>query len=400
MRTDEARAPIRVARIITRLNIGGPAIQAIELSARLERTGFHTLLIHGRLGADEGDMQYLVPHDRTFEMAYVPSLRREVNPFADAVSVARICALLNRFRPTIVHTHMAKAGSTGRAAALLYNATTERRQRARLVHTYHGHVLDGYFSRGAAAGFAAVERALASGTDALVAVSDSVASDLIARHRIADASRFTVVPLGFDLSRLAALGPLDRAEARAAFGVAPDAHLISWVGRLTAIKQPDAFVEAAARLAARDPAAEFLIVGGGELEDAVRAQVAARGLATRVHLVGWRRDVTAVYAASDLVALTSRNEGTPVALIEAMAAAVPGVAFAVGGVPDVVTGADVGTLVPPGDVEALAESMRQLVENDDRRRQIGAHARASAVTRFAIERLLTDVSTLYRQLIA
>jgi hypothetical protein len=153
-------APVRVARVITRLNVGGPAIQAIEMSARVEAHGFQTLLIHGRLGPGEGDMRYLVPSERTFDISDVPALRRELAPAADTAAVARVFQLLRAFRPAIVHTHMAKAGAVGRTAALMYNATAGRRAPARLVHTYHGHVLDGYFSAPAARAFTAMERIL------------------------------------------------------------------------------------------------------------------------------------------------------------------------------------------------------------------------------------------------
>jgi glycosyltransferase involved in cell wall biosynthesis len=284
-----ARAPVRIARIITRLNVGGPAIQAIEMSARLESAGCHTLLVHGRLGPGEGDMSYRIPSPRSFEIASVAELQREPSPFADAIAVAKVLRLLRTFRPAIVHTHMAKAGTVGRTAALIYNATVGRRARARLVHTYHGHVLDGYFSPRKAAMFTAIERALGRRTDAVIAVSPSVLHDLRDRHRVAGADRFRMVPLGFDLSRFAAIETVDRVAARRALALDADAHVAAFVGRLTAIKQPDLFVDAAQRIAHVDDRARFLVAGGGELESSVRAAVSARGLADRVRFLGWQR---------------------------------------------------------------------------------------------------------------
>jgi len=389
---------IRVARIITRLNVGGPAIQAIELSARLETAGYHTLLVHGRLGAGEGDMRYLLPPARAFEVADTPALRRDVAPLADAAALTRLVALLHRFRPAIVHTHMAKAGTIGRAAALIYNATTGRRAPARLVHTYHGHVLEGYFSPAAARTFAAIERALARRTDALVAVSAAVREDLRRDHGI-DARRFPVVPLGFDLSRFAAIDRDARTEARRRFPFDPDAHVVAFVGRLTAIKQPLLFVDAAARLARVDARARFLVAGGGELEAATRAAAEAAGLGNRFQMLGWCRDLTTVYAASDVVAITSRNEGTPVALIESMAAGDAAVCFDVGGVRDVITSPELGVRVPPNDVDALVAAVAALVGDEARRAAIGARARTSAVERFGIDRLVRDVDALYRDLV-
>ena len=402
MPTADSSTPIRIARIITRLNVGGPAIQAIEMSQRLEAIGFHTLLVHGSLGSGEADMSYLVASDRRFEIAHVPALRREMAPLADVAALARLFELLRRFRPHIVHTHMAKAGAVGRIAALLYNAsrvTTGRRAPARLVHTYHGHVLDGYFSATTATAFTAVERALARRTDALIAVSTAIRRDLVERHRIGG-GRFRVVPLGFDLSRLAAIGPSDREAARRELGIDADARVASFVGRLTAIKRPELFIEAADRVAHADRRARFLVAGGGELEAAVRAAAAARGLSARISFLGWRRDVAPIYAASDLVIISSRNEGTPVALIEGMAAGVAGVSFAVGGVPDVIASPDLGVLVPDGDVDALAAAVGQLFSDDRRRLDIGARARRSALERFGVERLTRDLAALYRELLA
>jgi glycosyltransferase involved in cell wall biosynthesis len=390
--------PIRVARIITRLNVGGPAIQAIEMSARLESVGYHTLLIHGRVGPSEGDMSYLAGAGGGYEMTRVPPLRREIAPAADAAATSRVLGLLRRFRPAIVHTHMAKAGTVGRVAALAYNATSGRRARARLVHTYHGHVLEGYFSPPAQMAFAAIERMLARRTDALVAVSGLVRRDLEESYGIV-AGRFPVIPLGFNLTPLASMGAADRTAARAALGLAAVAPIATFIGRLTAVKQPQLFLDVADRVARSEPRAHFLIVGGGELEPAVRAAAEAHGLAGRVHVLGWQRNLVPVYAASDAVVITSRNEGTPVALIESMAAGVPAVCFSVGGIPDVLASPDLGILVPPGDLDACAAAVLALFADDERRGRIGRAARAAALERFGVDRLVRDLDALYRQLL-
>src|SRR5207247_4527487 len=191
-------------------------------------------------------------------------------------------------------------------------------------------------------------------------------------HRIGLADRFRVVPLGFDLHTLATIGPAERTAARAGLDLDKDARVVALVGRLTPIKQPELFLEAAARVARGEPRAQFLIAGGGELHDALQATATRLGLGPRVHFLGWQRDVAPIYAASDLVALTSRNEGTPVALIESMAAGVPGVCFAVGGVPDVITTPAVGVLVAPDDVDALVAGMCRLLNDDAARAAMGA----------------------------
>jgi len=391
--------PIRIARIITRLNVGGPAIQAVTLTARLESLGYHTLLVHGRVGAGEGDMSYLIPREGAFEVAHLPALRREIAPAADGTALAQLVGRVRQFRPHVVHSHMAKAGSLGRLAALAYNATQPRTARARIVHTYHGHVLEGYFQSPVARAFSSAERLLARRSDALIAVSPAVKRDLVETHRIGSAARFRVVPLGFDLDPFAAVGAEARKAARATFGLDPAAHVVSLVGRLTAIKQPDRFLAAAARVAADDPRTVFLIAGGGELEPALRSQTATLGLDRRVSFLGWQRDVSPVYAASDVVALTSRNEGTPVALIESMATAVPCVAFDVGGVRDVITNPDIGVLVPEGDVHALAAAVTAFLRDDSKRIAMGARARADVLARYGVDRLVRDMDAVYRSLL-
>jgi glycosyltransferase involved in cell wall biosynthesis len=391
--------PIRIARIITRLNVGGPAIQAVTLSEELESAGYHTLLVHGRVGSGEGDMSYLIPSIRRFEVEPLNSLRREIAPLSDAAALNTLVRRLRGFRPQIVHTHMAKAGSLGRLAALIANVGRSGESRARIVHTYHGHVLEGYFSGGVARAFAAAERIIGHRSDALIAVSPSIRQDLLNSHRIGIADRFHVVPLGFDLRRFASIGPAERTAARRKLDIDPTARVVSLVGRLTPIKQPDQFVTAAARIAAAVPNAIFLIAGGGELEPRLRTQAASAGLDSRLQFLGWRQDVATVYAASDLVGLTSRNEGTPVALIEGMAAAVPGVAFSVGGVPDVITTGETGALVRQNDVEGFAATALALLRDDAARGAMGDRARADVLQRYGLDRLVRDVDALYRQLL-
>ena len=393
----QSAGPIRVLRVITRLNIGGPSVQAIALSERLAARGFETELVFGRLGASEGDMRYLLaPSTRTRSLA---ALRRDVAPLHDAFALAQLLDILRDWRPHIVHTHMAKAGTLGRTAAAIYNATAGRGAPARVVHTYHGHVLEGYFSPAATRVIIGIERALARVTNRIVAISPSIRRELETEHRIGRADQYAVVPLGFDLAALAAIDDASRAAARAALGLPADARVVSTVGRLTAIKQHPLFLEVAAIVSKANPAALFLIAGDGELrrelEDAARAQ----GIAERVRFLGWRRDLETVYAATDVFLLTSRNEGTPVALIESLAAGVPGVSTDVGGVRDVVDGDHTGLLAAFGDAPALAHHVLTLLADRDRRRQMGAAGRVSVVSRYDVARLVDDIDNLYRDLL-
>jgi glycosyltransferase involved in cell wall biosynthesis len=393
----DADSPIRVLRVITRLNIGGPSIQAITLSDRLTARGFETRLVHGRLDEGEGDMRYLLPPG--VDARLLTSLQRPLAPAHDAVALARVLDIIRDFRPHIMHTHMAKAGTVARAAAAIYNRTAGRDRALRVVHTYHGHVLEGYFSPAKTRLFLGIERGLAGVTDRIVAISPRIREQLLGDYHIGVEEQYAVIPLGFDLSALAAVDDDARARARSALGVAPSDRVITTVGRLTAIKQHGLFLDVAARVAARNERATFLIVGDGELRAALEAHARALGIDARVRFLGWRRDLATVYGASDLFLLTSRNEGTPVALIESLAAGVSAVSTDVGGVRDVVGDNLVALLAPDGDADTLASHVITMIADDARRRRMGEMGRARALERYGLDRLTDDVEALYRRLL-
>ena len=388
----------RVARIITRLNIGGPSIQAISLSRELRGYGFDTLLIHGRTGEREGDMTALLPPGDV-DAVYVDALARRVSIVRDVAACWRIYRELRHWRPAVVHTHMAKAGAVGRLAALAYNLTAGSASRARIIHTYHGHVFEGYFSPRSTRLFLAIERWLARHTDVVVAISAQVRHDVVHLYRIAEADRVRLIPLGFDLHRFETIGEADRTRARVELQIPPEACVVTTVGRLTAIKQHRLFIEMAARLVRGRDDVVFLIVGDGELRFQLERQAADASLDGYVRFLGWRADLHRIYAATDVFVLTSRNEGTPVALIEAMASGVRVVSTDVGGVRDVVGNGKSSRLVPFGDTAALAEAVRLFLENRPGSAVVAKHERDAIRTRFDLKRLLTDISGLYGELV-
>jgi glycosyltransferase involved in cell wall biosynthesis len=389
---------IRVARVITRLNIGGPSIQAARLTGALADHGYTTTLFHGRLGPGEGDMSDLVPAGA--DARFVATLRRPLSPLDDLRTLFRLYREFRMLKPAIVHTHMAKAGLAGRGAAWLYNLTRGSAPRAKVVHTYHGHVLDGYFSRSMTAVFISLERALASISDRIIAISPAIRRDLQATYRIGRESQYRVVPLGFDLAPFAAVDDAARASARRALDLPAGVPVVTTVGRLTAIKQHRLFLDAFRQVLTTHPDAIALIVGDGELRDDLAAYATSLGISDRVRMLGWRRDLPVIYGATDVFLLTSRNEGTPVALIEAMAAGVPGVSTDVGGVRDVLGGDDTGRTAPFGDAAALARSIGELLASPHLRREMGARARVRVLAHYDINRLVTDVAALYRELLA
>jgi glycosyltransferase involved in cell wall biosynthesis len=388
----------RVLRIITRLNIGGPAIQAIDLTRELERYGFETRLIHGSASPEEGHISS-VRSTEDLPDVFVKDLVRRVSPVKDLKAFWRTFQVLRNWRPDIVHTHTAKAGAIGRAAALLYNATSGRHHKARLVHTYHGHVFEGYFSGLSTQFFLHVERFLGRRTDAIIAISAEVKSAILKTYGIAREDQVRLVHLGFDLDRLLAIDVPERRRARAALNIPNDCITVTTVGRLTAIKHQTLFLDLAARLVRARNEYRFLIAGDGELKPALEAEAARRQVEPYVRFLGWRSDLETIYGASDIFVLTSRSEGTPVALIEAMAAGVPAVSTDVGGVRDVICSDELGTLVPSDDPGELTSAVERLIGDAERRRTIARAARSSVRAKFTLSRLVADVAQVYEELL-
>lgn len=382
---------VRVARIISRLNIGGPAIQAITMTKLLEPLGYETLLIRGSEADHEGSMDHLA-QELGVRPLRVRSMRREVGA-RDLVAFVGLVRALRRFRPDVVHTHAAKAGTLGRLAAIVPG----RGRPQVIVHTFHGHSLSGYFSSRRARVFLAIERFLARRTTQLIAVSDEVRDDLVALG-VAPAERIEVVRLGFDLSRFdvdEATRRRRREELRAALGIPSQACVVTLIARLVPIKRVDRFLAVAEQLAA-DERVWFVIAGDGELREELQAIPLSDGLARRLVWAGFQRDVPALCFASDVVMLTSDNEGTPVSLIEAQAAGVPVVSTRVGGAATVV-GDRPGTLVATDDVAGLAGAARALLDDlpAARRSARDAAERVSAV--FSLDGLVRSLDGLYRR---
>ena len=400
---------IRVLRMIARLNIGGPAIHVHLLTTRMNPLTFQTLLVTGSISSQEGDMSYLFEDDDNKPLV-IPELQRDISLLLDIQAMFRIFRILNRFRPHIVDTHTAKAGFSARFAVLIYNVLF--RQHVSIVHTFHGHVFEGYFSRAKSRMFVWIERQIARLTNVIIAISPIQRQELVERYRIAPASKVRTIELGFDLTPF--IHCREKAGVfRQQLRVDERTVLIGIVGRLVPIKHHELFLNAAARLKARwkDRDLRFVIVGDGECRNELERRVRQMGLSEQVVFSGWIRDIPSVYADLDILALTSLNEGTPFSIIEAMAARVPVVATCVGGVPDLLgtpnlpifegefAVCDRGLLCRSNDPEGFCRALLFVLnETGETREHRISNARDYAVHRYSEDRLLRDIERLYLEL--
>jgi glycosyltransferase involved in cell wall biosynthesis len=294
----------------------------------------------------------------------------------------------------ILHTHTAKAGAVGRIAALLAGDARP----PVIVHTFHGHVLRGYFNPVASMGFRLLERWLGKMTTVLIAVSPEVRDDLV-RLGVAPASKFCVVRLGIELDERVAADPQSREEIRRLIGVSADAFVVGWVGRMTAVKRTRDVLEAFRRLLDTNSGAYLLLVGDGPDREHLEQIAHDLGIAKRCLFVGYQDDVADFYRAIDVLLLPSANEGTPVSVIEALAAERPAVATRVGGVPDVIRDGVDGFLVGLGDTDSLGDRLAQLARDPALRARMGAQGRARVLERYSVARLVDDVDRLYKSLL-
>jgi glycosyltransferase involved in cell wall biosynthesis len=408
---------VKVIRIIARLNVGGPAKHVVWLTSALREAGFNAMLVAGKVPDGEEDMSYFASDAGVFPL-YIQEMSREIS-WQDAVTAWKLYKLFLRERPDIVHTHTAKAGTVGRAAGFLYRWLTpmtliSRPRRCKFVHTYHGHVFHSYYGRRRTQLFLAVEKLLARlVTDRLIVISKQQSVEIGETFRVGKPEQIKVIPLGLDLGLFA-----DHASRRAKFRqelyIHDDAILIGIVGRLTEIKNHRMFLNVVARLKAIDPACRrqgdvrFIVIGDGALRPALELQRQMLGLDADVIFVGSRTDPEYFYPALDVVALTSKNEGTPLTLIEAMANARPVVSTNVGGVVDLL--GDViedgpykvckrGIAVPPDDEEAFVAALSRIIRDRSLRQELGRRGLDFVEVNYSKERLIEDIKGLYGELL-
>ncbi len=367
------------------MNIGGPSRHVTILTTQ-GAPEFDSKLLAGDPEPREGSLEDEAVAEGA-HVVHVPHLRRPVSPVDDLLAFVWLFRFFRRERPAIVATHLAKAGTLGRLAAALAGVPVR-------VHTFHGHVLDGYFGGVTTTIFTLVERFLGRLTTQFVAISPEIAHDLdrldIGRGKT------VIVRLGLKLDHLAGH---PRGRLRSDLGVPASAPLVGIVGRLVPIKAHELFLQAAERVGRTRPDVHFAIVGDGELWDELHRAIRAKGLEDRVHFSGWRADLAAVYSDLDVVVCCSRNEGTPVSLIEACAAGRPVIGTDVGGIPDIITPGVNGLLVGSGDPAALASAIQDLVADPDKCASMGMAGQRIVLERHGADRMVNELKDLYRNLL-
>ena len=398
----------RVVRIIARLNVGGPAKHVVWLTSGLEDAGYRSLLVAGTVPEGEEDMSYFADQAGVKPL-YIPEMSREIS-LKDAVTTWKLFRLLLRERPDIVHTHTAKAGTVGRVAGFLYRWLTPgvfigRPRACKFVHTYHGHVFHSYYGRLRTQTFLTIEKVLARlVTDRLVVVSEQQKAEINQTFGVGTADQIRVIRLGLDLNVFANYGNR-RALFRKQLGIDDDTVLVGIVGRLTEIKNHEMFLESVARV--KSDNVRFVIIGDGALRASLEQQARSLGVENKVIFAGGRKDPENFYPALDIVALTSRNEGTPLTLIEAMANGRPVIATSVGGVVDLLGTVEEkgdydicerGISVRPYDVDAFAAGLGRLIEDKKLQNQLGSKGLEFVDQNYRKERLLDDIKNLYGEL--
>ena len=374
----ESAKKIKVLQIIARMNVGGPAVIVADLMRGLDSSRFEQKLITGYCAENEADYLEAVATDIT--ATRVGGLGRSISPMADAKAFFALVALIKRERPDVIHTHTAKAGVLGRLAAILAGGSAIR------IHTFHGHLLHGYFAGWKVKLVIAIEKFLATKTDYLIAVGNQVKDDLLAAG-IGTADQFHTFFPGLP-DPIA--GTVE--ESREALGLDLNKTYCTFVGRLTRIKRPDRLLDVAAAAVARGLEVEFLVAGEGELFDV--SQERAKREKLPVTFLGWRKDIDQIFAASDIAILTSDNEGIPLTLIQAAQAGLPIVAPRVGSIADIVIDGETGFLTST-QAGAMASALSALVTDIDLRDNLGMAGRAHAQKYFSLAKSLRDHADLY-----
>ena len=379
----ESEKPIRVMRIIARMNVGGPAVQISGLMRGINGSEFEHRLYTGFCAVDEAD--YLDSIATDVKAIRIEGLGRRISFGGDVKAFLSLVKAIRDFKPDIIHTHTAKAGFLGRIASLVSFQKSIR------VHTFHGHLLNGYFGSFKRLLVVIAERFLATLTQQLLAVGDKVREDLL-EAGIGKRDKFGLMPPGLEIGTL----PPKR-EAKEFYALDKDRLQCAFIGRVTQIKRPDRFLDVVSEIKKREVNLDFFIAGDGELLEVCRKRIVAEELP--VVVLGWQSNIERLLSAADIVLLTSDNEGTPLSLIQAGMAGLPVVTTNVGSIPEVVLNNQTG-IITELDVRQIADALENLVKNHALRAQLGATAKEFTLANFGVQRLVHDHEELYKRLMS
>lgn len=392
----------KVLRILNRINVGGPVLNVAYLSKYLQPE-YDTKILVGNIEKGEGDASYIF-EGMGLSFEKVPTMFRSLHPIRDVKALLYIIRVINEFEPDIVHTHAAKAGALGRFACLFV-----KKKPKIIIHTYHGNVFDGYFSPLKTGVFLFIERSLATISKGIISISRSQKDELVYKYKIGSSEKINVIPLGFQLGKFQDQMGEKRANARKEFHVYEDEILVVITGRLTEIKNHKFFLDVIAKCK-QQASLKFkaLLVGNGELyEDLVSYAKSLNLLVDELQVknenydvlfTSWRKDIDYINAGADIAVLTSNNEGTPVSIIEAMAASKAVITTNVGGVEDFIENG-VNGIVSSKNVDEFATQLLDLIHDSQKRDSLGKNAMPKAFAVFSIDRLVKDVKTYYSHLL-
>jgi glycosyltransferase involved in cell wall biosynthesis len=377
----ERNKKVKVIQIIARMNVGGPAVIVADLMRSIDSSKVEQVLITGYCDSDEADYLETVATD--IKATRVAGLGRSVSVVSDIRAFFALVAMIKKIAPDVIHTHTAKAGVLGRLAAILAGRSAKR------VHTFHGHLLHGYFSGWKVKLVIVIEKFLAKHTDVLVAVGNQVKTDLLAAG-IGKADQYRVFFPG-----LVEPAKISKDAARQQFAMDAGDVYVAYVGRMTAIKRPDRLLNTVAEIKARNLPVKFIVAGEGDLFEATKRDAERRDLPVR--FLGWRKDIGALFAASDIAILTSDNEGIPLTLIQAAQASLPIVATGVGSIGDIVVHEVNGYLVD-SEPAALADALQKLSIDPVLRGIMGKAGQERTSRYFSLEKMCADHTELYQLL--
>jgi glycosyltransferase involved in cell wall biosynthesis len=384
---------IKILRIINRFNIGGPTYNATFLTAFLGDE-FETMLVGGLPDIGEEDSLY-IPEKYGVEPVLIEEMVRQPNLKSDKAAYKRLKEVIKEYQPDIVHTHASKAGALGRRAARACGVPF-------VVHTFHGHVFHSYFGKTKTLLFKSIERRLAKKTDVIVAISKKQKVELSREHKICEAERIRVIPLGFDLQQFHDKKLTERDGVRQKYEIDKETIAIGIIGRLAPVKNHQYFFEVINKVLERtDKKIKVFIVGDGPERPSIgaRAKEINNKYGEIVVLTSWIKDIGTFNAGLDIICLTSKNEGTPVSLIEAQASGVPVITTDVGGVVDVVSNENTGYIIPTENQDLYVERLIDLIENEKKREKMSQNGWNFVKEEFTYDKLVENMRQLYLDLL-